>query len=53
MVTKGALAASLGASVRQWIIDHIPPKTVRYAGTGALLLLGVLSVVETLTEGHA
>jgi putative Ca2+/H+ antiporter (TMEM165/GDT1 family) len=53
MVTKGALAASVGAGVRQWIIQRIPPKMVRYAGVGALLLLGVLSVVETLTEGHA
>jgi hypothetical protein len=26
---------------------------VRYAGVSLLLLLGVLSVVETLTEGHA
>jgi putative Ca2+/H+ antiporter (TMEM165/GDT1 family) len=53
MVTKGALAASVGAGVRQWIIARIPPKVVRYAGVGALLLLGVLSVLETLTEGHA
>lgn len=53
MVTKGALAASLGAGVRQWIVNNIPPKAVRYAGVSLLLLLGVLSVVETLTEGHA
>jgi putative Ca2+/H+ antiporter (TMEM165/GDT1 family) len=53
MVTKGALAASVGAGVRQWIIARIPPKVVRYAGVSALLLLGVLSVLETLTEGHA
>jgi putative Ca2+/H+ antiporter (TMEM165/GDT1 family) len=48
MVTKGALAASIGAGVRQWIVARIPPKTVRYAGVGALLVLGVLSVLETL-----
>ncbi len=53
MVTKGALAASIGAGVRQWIIARIPPKAVRYAGVGALLLLGLLSIMETLTEGHA
>jgi putative Ca2+/H+ antiporter (TMEM165/GDT1 family) len=53
MVTKGALAASVGAGVRQWIVARIPPKVVRYAGVGALLLLGLLSVIETLTEGHA
>jgi putative Ca2+/H+ antiporter (TMEM165/GDT1 family) len=53
MVTKGALAASIGAGVRQWIAERIPPKVVRYVGVTALLVLGVLSVVETLTEGHA
>jgi putative Ca2+/H+ antiporter (TMEM165/GDT1 family) len=53
MVTKGVLAASIGRGVRQWITDRIPPRVVRYAGVSALLLLGVLSVVETLTEGHA
>ena len=53
MVTKGALAASVGAGVRQWIAANVPPRVVRYAGVSLLLLLGVLSVVETLTEGHA
>ena len=53
MATKGALAASVGAGVRQWIVARIPPKVVRYAGVSALLVLGVLSVLETLTEGHA
>ena len=52
MVTKGALAASVGAGVRQWIIARIPPRAVRYAGVSALLLLGLLSVIETLTESH-
>jgi putative Ca2+/H+ antiporter (TMEM165/GDT1 family) len=52
MVTKGALAASIGASVRQWIQSHLSPKTIRYAAVGLLLLLGILSVVETLTEDH-
>ena len=53
MVTKGALAASIGAGVRQWIIARIPPNVVRYAGVSALIVLGLLSVLETLTEGHA
>jgi putative Ca2+/H+ antiporter (TMEM165/GDT1 family) len=53
MATKGALAASVGAGIRQWIASRIPPRMVRYAGVIALLVLGVLSVVETLTEGHA
>ena len=53
MATKGALAASIGAGVRQWIATRIPPKAVRYVGVSALLVLGVLSVLETLTEGHA
>ncbi len=53
MATKGALAASIGAGVRGWIQAHIPPKIIRYCGVGLLLLLGALSVIETLTEGHA
>jgi putative Ca2+/H+ antiporter (TMEM165/GDT1 family) len=53
MATKGALAASIGASVRQWIAAHIQPKVIRYVGVSVLLLLGLLSVLETLTEGHA
>ena len=52
MATKGALAASIGAGVRQWIQDHFAPKTIRYAAVGLLLLLGMLSVFETLTETH-
>ena len=52
MVTKGALAASVGAGVRQWLVARIPPRAVRYAGVSALLLLGLLSVLETLAEGH-
>src|SRR5580693_8606114 len=46
MVTKGALAASVGAGVRGWIQRNVSPKVVRYAGVALLLLLGVLSVVE-------
>src|SRR5271163_839776 len=53
MVTKGILAATLGAGVRQWVLDRVPPKIIRYVGVAALLVLGILSVIETLTEGHA
>src|SRR5215475_10009614 len=31
MATKGILAASIGAGVRGWIQEHVPPKVVRYA----------------------
>jgi putative Ca2+/H+ antiporter (TMEM165/GDT1 family) len=52
MVTKGILAASIGAGVRRWIQEHLPPKVIRYGGVGLLLVLGLLSVIETLTEGR-
>jgi putative Ca2+/H+ antiporter (TMEM165/GDT1 family) len=52
MVTKGILAASIGAGVRSWIQRHLPPAVIRYGGVGLLLLLGVLAVFETF-EGHA
>jgi len=48
MVTKGALAASIGATVREWIQRRLSPKTIKYAAVGLLLFLGLLSVVETL-----
>ncbi len=52
MVTKGILAASIGAGVRAWIQKNLPPKVIRYGGVSLLLLLGLLSVFETLTEGR-
>jgi putative Ca2+/H+ antiporter (TMEM165/GDT1 family) len=52
MVTKGSLAASLGASIRGWIQAHLSPKTLRYAAVALLLVLGILSVAEILTETH-
>jgi putative Ca2+/H+ antiporter (TMEM165/GDT1 family) len=51
MVTKGILAASLGAGVRRWIQQRISPRVVRYCGVGLMLVLGVLAVVEILTGG--
>ena len=52
MVTKGALAAFLGAGIRRWISDRVAPKVVRYVAVGLLLVLGSLSVLEILTERH-
>ena len=51
MATKGALAASIGAALRQWIQDHLSPKQIRYGAVCLLLILGILSAVESL-EGH-
>ena len=51
MVTKGALAASIGAGARKWIEKTFSPKVIRYGGVGLLLLLGALSVLETLGVG--
>ncbi len=48
MVTKGGLAVTLGAGIRQWIATHIQPRYVRYIAVAALILLGVLSVLEVL-----
>lgn len=50
MITKGALAAFLGAGVRRWIQDRIPPQVVRYVAVGLLLVLGLLTVLEVLIE---
>ena len=50
MVTKGSLAAFLGAGIRRWIHDRVSPKVVRYVGVSLLLFLGVLSVWEILSE---
>ncbi|MFL6230266.1 MAG: TMEM165/GDT1 family protein [Pyrinomonadaceae bacterium] len=52
MVTKGILAASIGAGLRRWIQQHIPPRVVRYCGVGLLLVLGLLSVLEIMSGGN-
>lgn len=51
MVTKGALAASIGAGARHWIEKTFSPKVIRYGGVGLLVLLGIMSVLETLGYG--
>jgi len=50
MVTKGVLAAFLGAGIRRWIQERVSPKVVRYVAVGLLLLLGFLTVLEILFE---
>ncbi len=51
MVTKGGLAASIGAGARKWIEKTFSPKVIRYGGVGLLVLLGIMSVLETLGFG--
>jgi len=48
MVTKGSLAAFLGAGIRRWIHDRVSPTVVRYVAVSLLLVLGMLSVIEIL-----
>ena len=48
MVTKGGLAVTLGAGVRRSIAEHVNPRMVRYVAVVALVVLGTLSVLETL-----
>ena len=48
MVTKGGLAVTLGAGVRRSIAEHVNPRVVRYVAVAALIVLGTLSVLETL-----
>jgi putative Ca2+/H+ antiporter (TMEM165/GDT1 family) len=48
MVTKGALAGLLGESVRRSIADRVEPRVIRYLATAALVVLGILAVLETL-----
>jgi len=50
MITKGSLAAFLGAGIRRSIHERVSPKVVRYVGVSLLLLLGSLSVWEILVE---
>ena len=50
MITKGSLAAFLGAGIRRWIHDRVSPKVVRYVAVSLLLVLGSLSVIEILMK---
>ncbi|PYS68392.1 MAG: hypothetical protein DMF73_16930 [Acidobacteria bacterium] len=53
MITKGSLAAFLGAGIRRWIHDRVSPKIVRYVAVSLLLILGALSVIEILMSERA
>jgi putative Ca2+/H+ antiporter (TMEM165/GDT1 family) len=48
MVTKGVLAAFLGAGVRRWIRDRIAPRTIRIVSVVAMIGLGMAAVAEDL-----
>jgi len=48
MVTKGLVAAFLGAGVRQWIRTRIQPTHLRYASVIALAILGSAAVAEDM-----
>ncbi len=48
MTTKTAVAVTLGARLRHWLRRRVPHPVLRYGGVGALLLIGVLAVAETL-----
>jgi putative Ca2+/H+ antiporter (TMEM165/GDT1 family) len=48
MVTKGLIAAFLGAGLRQWIRDKIQPKHLRYVSVVALAILGAAATAEDM-----
>src|SRR5258706_8556362 len=48
MVTKGLIAAFLGAGLRQWIRNRVQPKHLRYASVIALAILGAAAVAEDM-----
>jgi putative Ca2+/H+ antiporter (TMEM165/GDT1 family) len=48
MVTKGLIAAFLGAGLRQWIRDKIQPKHLRYVSVVALAILGTAATAEDM-----
>jgi putative Ca2+/H+ antiporter (TMEM165/GDT1 family) len=52
MITKGALAATLGATIRPWVVRLASRRAVRMGGLALVIAMGVLSVVETLNRVH-
>jgi putative Ca2+/H+ antiporter (TMEM165/GDT1 family) len=48
MVTKGLIAAFLGAGLRQWMRDKIRPKHLRYVSVVALAILGAAATAEDM-----
>jgi putative Ca2+/H+ antiporter (TMEM165/GDT1 family) len=51
MMTKAVLAVAIGAELSGWLRRRVPAYVVRYGGLTLLLLLGGLSVAETLLRG--
>jgi putative Ca2+/H+ antiporter (TMEM165/GDT1 family) len=50
VVTKGVLAASVGAGLRRWTRRRFPPAVIRYGAVALFLVIGLLSAVGSLTE---
>ena len=48
MITKGLIAASVGAGLRKWIRNKIQPKHLRYASVIALAILGAAAIAEDM-----
>ena len=48
MITKGLIAASIGAGIRQWVRNKIQPKHLRYVSVIALAILGAAAVAEDM-----
>jgi len=48
MITKGLIAASVGAGLRRWIRNKIQPKHLRYVSVIALAILGAAAVAEDM-----
>jgi putative Ca2+/H+ antiporter (TMEM165/GDT1 family) len=48
MVTKGVLAAYVGAGVRRWIGSRVTPALVRAGSVSLMLMLGAMAVLETV-----
>ena len=48
MITKGLIAASVGAGLRKWIRNKIQPKHLRYVSVIALAILGAAAVAEDM-----
>lgn len=52
MITKAALAATLGARIRSSVEHSASIRAVRAGGLTLVIALGVLSVVETMSRGR-
>ena len=48
MVTKGGLAVTLGHGIRGWIATRVSARYVRYASVAAIVVLGLLAVLEVI-----